>query len=92
MSRGMGGHAGRTRGNRCVIHRHAGSRAVRRRAVELFAIDNDGGSDRGPEHEPSHNPQIEAANEDGCRVCFLDEVIPSWWAVRACKNTAGQTG
>lgn len=61
----------------------AESRGVRR---ALFAIDNDGGRDCGPEHEPSHDQRVEAASEEGCRVCFLAEVIPTWWETNGGKT------
>lgn len=40
----------------------------------LVAIDNDGGSKRRPEHQPTHDAKAEAANpEDGCGFCLLSE-------------------
>jgi hypothetical protein len=45
----------------------------------LFAIDNDGGARRGPEHETEHDRAVHAADEDGCRTCRVMEAIPSWW-------------
>ncbi len=45
----------------------------------ILGIDNDGGSRRGPEHEPEHDVQQQAADENGCRVCRLLDVIPAQW-------------
>ncbi len=52
----------------------------------LFAIDNDGGRDRAPEHDPAHDPPAEAANEDGCRACWLTEALPVWWTADGGKR------
>jgi hypothetical protein len=45
----------------------------------LFAVDNDGGARRHPEHAPEHDGAREAADSDGCRVCRLDMTLPRWW-------------
>lgn len=52
----------------------------------LLGIDNDGGSRRGPEHEPDHDVQQQAADEDGCRVCRLMNAIPSRWKEGAFRH------
>jgi hypothetical protein len=52
----------------------------------LFAIDNDGGAKRAPEHDAAHNAAAEAANTDGCRACWLGEVVPAWWAANGSKR------
>ena len=52
----------------------------------LFAIDNDGGARRAPEHDPAHDAAAQAANEDdGCRACWLSEVLPTWWIQNGAK-------
>jgi len=45
----------------------------------LLAIDNDGGSKDGPEHEPEHNIKSQAKDDEGCRVCLLLDVLPAQW-------------
>ncbi|HEX8700318.1 MAG TPA: hypothetical protein VF815_15835 [Myxococcaceae bacterium] len=46
----------------------------------LLAIDNDGGSRRRLEHQPSHVSNQQARNvEDGCAECLLEESIPENW-------------
>ena len=45
----------------------------------LLAIDNDGGSRRHPEHQPDHDVKHQAADEDGCRVCKLMNIVPDSW-------------
>jgi hypothetical protein len=46
----------------------------------LFAIDNDGGARRRPEHDDSHDPADESIEEaDRCRVCWLHQALPSSW-------------
>jgi hypothetical protein len=52
----------------------------------LFAIDNDGGAKSALEHEHEHDAPAEAANKDGCRVCWLAEALPSWWTVSGSKR------
>jgi hypothetical protein len=63
-------------------------RSAERQGVEhaLFAIDNDGGGRRAPEHEDAHDARAEAANEDGCRTCWLAENIPGWWTAGSGKR------
>ncbi|NVJ24843.1 hypothetical protein HUW62_26820 [Myxococcus sp. AM011] len=60
----------------------------------LVAIDNDGGSQRCPEHEHTHAPDQHGANEDACRVCWLSQAIPAAWkgtSHRACIVVPIQT-
>ena len=45
----------------------------------LFAVDNDGGARRRPEHSPGHDAAQQAADPDGCRWCWLDRHVPAWW-------------
>ncbi|MEO7592308.1 MAG: hypothetical protein ABI134_13920 [Byssovorax sp.] len=52
----------------------------------LFAIDNDGGAKRAPEHDQEHDAPVEAVNEDGCRACWLAEVLPRWWTINGSKR------
>src|SRR5262245_19265039 len=47
----------------------------------LFAVDNDGTARRRPEHGPlCTNTTPPARQEDGCRVCWLADQIPSFWS------------
>lgn len=53
----------------------------------LFSIDNDGGGKRRPEHESQHVPAAQAADErEGCRVCWLSHVLPSFWTEGGAKR------
>ena len=52
----------------------------------LLGIDNDGGSRRGLEHEPEHDMEQQAADEDGCRVCRLLNVVPPRWKSGAFRH------
>ncbi len=46
----------------------------------LFAIDNDGGARRHPEHDDLHDVAAQARDEvDGCRHCWLTDALPAWW-------------
>lgn len=45
----------------------------------LFAVDNDGGARRGPEHVDEHEVAVQAADDDGCRTCRLLDAVPAWW-------------
>lgn len=45
----------------------------------LFAIDNDGGLKRHPEHSSDHDQASQAADRDGCRVCWLEAALPASW-------------
>jgi hypothetical protein len=46
----------------------------------LFAVDNDGGRKKHPEHEPTHDQRAEAVDKHGCRVCWLAQNLPASWA------------
>jgi len=53
----------------------------------LFAIDNDGGGKRRPEHEDTHEQTTQAADEkDGCRVCWLLQSLPDSWTADGRKR------
>lgn len=46
----------------------------------LFAVDNDGGARRHPEHDDVHDVAAQALDEaDGCRHCWLAQALPAWW-------------
>jgi hypothetical protein len=45
----------------------------------LFAIDNDGGARRRPEHEDHHSIDPALDDDDCCRVCWLSASIPPSW-------------
>jgi hypothetical protein len=51
----------------------------------LIAIDNDGGSQRCPEHEPTHVAAWHGAGEEDCRVCWLGQRVPEAW--KAAQST-----
>lgn len=62
----------------------------------LIAIDNDGGSQRCPEHEPTHVAAQHGAGEEDCRVCWLGQRVPDAWKAepsihRACIIVPVQT-
>ncbi|HSN97832.1 MAG TPA: hypothetical protein VLS89_06020, partial [Candidatus Nanopelagicales bacterium] len=61
----------------------------------LFAIDNDGGSKRRPEHDEGHDQAAQAADErEGCRVCWLSQALPASWTesgARRCVVVPVQT-
>jgi hypothetical protein len=72
----------RFNGNRSV--RKLAPEYLRRAAAEgvrhaLFAIDNDGGARRRPEHQADHNQDEEAMRgkegRDGCRFCWLSAAL-----------------
>lgn len=47
----------------------------------VLAVDNDGGSRRRLEHDPSHDIAAQAADvDDGCRVCRLEQAVPKLWS------------
>jgi hypothetical protein len=45
----------------------------------LVAIDNDGGSQRCPEHVASHEPARDGGDETACRICWLSQRVPDAW-------------
>jgi hypothetical protein len=52
----------------------------------IFAIDNDGGATRAPEHQAAHVSAQQAKDEKaGCRYCWLVEKVPKWWAGKGNK-------
>lgn len=54
----------------------------------LFAIDNDGGASRNPEHEPSHvAPPFDLTDDRSCRECWLQSALPNAW-----KEGTGRLG
>jgi hypothetical protein len=62
----------------------------------LIAIDNDGGSQRCPEHGPTHVAAQHGAGEEDCRVCWLGQRVPETWKAepsthRACIIVPVQT-
>jgi hypothetical protein len=54
----------------------------------LFAVDNDGGARRGPEHKPNHDQPTQAADDDGCRTCRILQAIPEWWTIADRRHCA----
>jgi hypothetical protein len=60
----------------------------------LVAIDNDGGSQRCPEHVASHEATRDGADETACRICWLSQRVPDAWKQephRACVVVPVQT-
>jgi hypothetical protein len=60
----------------------------------LIAIDNDGGTQKGPEHVAGHLPLQDGADEKSCRVCWLSQRVPESWrsnSHRACIVIPVQT-
>src|SRR5665213_344137 len=43
----------------------------------LFAIDNDGGAKRAPEHDDTHDVRAQADDKNGCRTCWLAQALPA---------------
>ncbi|MBI5494279.1 MAG: hypothetical protein HY904_04580 [Deltaproteobacteria bacterium] len=58
----------------------------------LFAVDNDGGARRRPEHAPDHDVDAQAADEkDGCRWCWLERATAGAVADVRCVVVPVQT-